>query len=132
MLLLVHSLQEGVPTIGILGCPNLPAHADDANFRWGETETEDNNQDTRGCIFVASQQGGCFQLPLLPGSPGKRVHVTPSDGSTMDTKDARFCIGESLCFHHKFVFNTCQYMYYSMNQYLFLFSAVCRCRKGYC
>lgn len=64
---------------------------------WSETETEDNNHDTRGCIFVASKGGGCFQLPITPGvSPGKRVKVTSHDDSMIGIKDARFCIGKLL------------------------------------
>lgn len=73
----------------------MPASAADVNYAWDDAETEDNNRETRGCIFVASQGGGCFQVPLVPGGlPGKRVTVTPSNESTVKVDDARFCIGE--------------------------------------
>lgn len=65
----------------------------DFNYAWGDEETEDNNASTRGCLFVASRGGGCYQLPLTPGSPSKRVTVTPNDESTIKVGDARFCIG---------------------------------------
>jgi HAL2 family 3'(2'),5'-bisphosphate nucleotidase len=86
-------LEDGVPTIGILGCPNLPVSPSDFNYAWGDDETEDNNTNTRGCLFVASRGGGCFQLPLTPGSPSIRVTVTPNDESTVKVGAARFCIG---------------------------------------
>lgn len=87
-------LEDGVPTIGVLGCPNLPANADDFDYAWRSDETAENNKESRGCIFVASKDGGCYQLSLTPGGAvAKKVQVTPSDGSTMDPSDARFCIG---------------------------------------
>ena len=86
-------LEDGVPTIGVLGCPNLPASATDFDYAWREDETPDNNQDSRGCIFVASKGGGCYQLPHIPGAPVKKLQVTPNDGSTMDPSEGRFCIG---------------------------------------
>mmetsp|Transcript_30436 Transcript_30436/g.39863 ORF Transcript_30436/g.39863 Transcript_30436/m.39863 type:complete len:230 (-) Transcript_30436:238-927(-) len=87
-------MQNGVPTIGILGCPNLPMSPNDDRYLWDENETDDNNQNSRGCIFVASQGGGCYQLPITPGIlPAKRVHVTPQDESVVDIQNARFCIG---------------------------------------
>ena len=79
----------------MLGCPNLPVSASDFKYAWGDDETEVNDVGTRGCVFVASRGGGCYQLPLTPGLPIKRVHVTPNDESTMKVSDARFCIGES-------------------------------------
>lgn len=85
-------LENGVPTIGILGCPNLPASPTDFNYVWGDDETAENNRGSRGCIFVASEGGGCYQLPYLPGAPGKQIQVTPND-STMKPKEGRFCIG---------------------------------------
>jgi len=95
-------LENGVPTIGILGCPNLPASATDFNYAWGEEETAENNQQSRGCIFVATKDGGCYQLPYIPSTtdgtagtpaatPAKQIHVTPND--TDDPSEGRFCIG---------------------------------------
>lgn len=87
--------QNGIPTIGILGCPNLPISPNDEHYVWDESETDDNNQNIRGCIFVASQGGGCYQLPLTPGAiPPTQVHVTPQDESIIDIQNARFCIGK--------------------------------------
>jgi 3'-phosphoadenosine 5'-phosphosulfate (PAPS) 3'-phosphatase len=87
-------LENGKPTIGVLGCPNLPTRVHDEDFVWRDDETEENNQSERGCIFVASRGGGCYQLPLFPnGQSGSRLQVTPSDGSSMPLTDARFCIG---------------------------------------
>jgi 3'-phosphoadenosine 5'-phosphosulfate (PAPS) 3'-phosphatase len=86
-------LEDGVPTIGILGCPNLPTNPTDADYAWRDDETAENNQATRGCIFVASKGGGCYQLPFVPGIPAKRLYVTPNDASTMDPSEGRFCIG---------------------------------------
>jgi 3'-phosphoadenosine 5'-phosphosulfate (PAPS) 3'-phosphatase len=76
-----------------MGCPNLPASPDDFNYKWKEGESFENNQDTRGCIFVASKGGGCYQLPFIPGAPAKKLHVTPNDGSTIQPSEARFCVG---------------------------------------
>lgn len=88
-------LEDGVPTIGVLGCPNLPAGVDDTNYEWTESEIEESNRMSRGCIFVASKGGGCYQLPLFPdkGSSIQKLNVTPSDGSEMKVSDARFCCG---------------------------------------
>ena len=89
-------LEDGIPTVGGRGfVPNLPSSsATDVSYQWGDDETVDNNQGTRGCIFVASKGGGCYQLPVVPGSaPTVRLRVTPNDGSTMTPFDARFCLG---------------------------------------
>ena len=103
-----------MPIIGILGCPNLPASATDENYAWAEDESEENNQLTRGCIFVASKGGGCYQLPLYPPEEtvsgdvdadvdvdvdqstigAKKLQVTQNDGGgTLPLSQARFCIG---------------------------------------
>ena len=86
-------LEDGVPSVGVLGCPNLPASAVDFDYAWRHDETSDNNGDSRGCIFVACKGGGCYQLPYIPGAPVKRLQVTPNDGSTMNPSEGRFCIG---------------------------------------
>lgn len=86
-------LYDGIPVIGILGCPNLPVVDDDENFTWTSTETALNNKETRGCIFVASRGGGCYQLPLEQNCnhAALRLHVTSDDARS--AKDSRFCIG---------------------------------------
>ena len=87
-------LENGVPTIGVLGCPNLPCDVDSTEYEWAEGETEENNRSRRGCIFVASKGGGCYQLPLFPdGSIRGPLKVTPNDGSSTKVADARFCCG---------------------------------------
>lgn len=87
-------LENGVPTIGVLGCPNLPCDVDSTDYEWAERETEDNNRKSRGCIFVASKGGGCYQLPLFPdGSIQGPLKATPNDGSSTKVADARFCCG---------------------------------------
>lgn len=86
-------LEDGVPTIGVMGCPNLPTSPADFNYAWKDDETVDNNQDSRGCIFVASKTGGCFQLSFIPGAKPEKLAVTKNDGSVMPPSDGRFCIG---------------------------------------
>ena len=86
-------LEDGLPSIGVLGCPNLPASPVDFDYAWRQDETPDNNQGSRGCIFVACQGGGCYQLPFIPGAPSQLLHVTPNDGSIKDPSEGRFCIG---------------------------------------
>ena len=87
-------LENGVPTIGVLGCPNLPCDVDSTDYEWAEGETEANNRQSRGCIFVASKGGGCYQLPLFPdGSIQGPLKATPNDGSSTKVADARFCCG---------------------------------------
>ncbi|EEC49449.1 predicted protein [Phaeodactylum tricornutum CCAP 1055/1] len=66
-------LESGTPTIGILGCPNLPSDPKDFSYVWQKDENLENNQQTRGCIFVASKDGGSFQLPILPKSSSKKI-----------------------------------------------------------
>eukprot|EP00558_Chaetoceros_sp_UNC1202_P011776 CAMPEP_0197248582 /NCGR_PEP_ID=MMETSP1429-20130617/40577_1 /TAXON_ID=49237 /ORGANISM="Chaetoceros sp., Strain UNC1202" /LENGTH=484 /DNA_ID=CAMNT_0042709853 /DNA_START=295 /DNA_END=1749 /DNA_ORIENTATION=- len=100
-------IEDGVPIVGLLGCPNLPTSRDDENYEWSSDETEENNASSRGCIFVASKGGGCYQLPLYPSSTdgtghdadastigASKVHVTANDGSGgVALNQARFCVG---------------------------------------
>uniref|UniRef100_A0A7S2GU34 3'(2'),5'-bisphosphate nucleotidase n=1 Tax=Helicotheca tamesis TaxID=374047 RepID=A0A7S2GU34_9STRA len=97
-------LEDGKPTIGILGCPNLPVSTNDDQYEWADDETNENNMQSRGCIFVASKGGGCYQLPLFPKEEDEsmdeeeemkrnKVRVTPNDGSVRGVEDARFCVG---------------------------------------
>ena len=88
-------LENGTPTIGVLGCPNLPCDVDSTDYEWIPGETEANNRKSRGCIFVASKGGGCYQLPLFPdGDIQGPLRVTPNDGSSTSIVDARFCCGK--------------------------------------
>lgn len=95
--------ENGVPVIGILGCPNLPVAVDDENYAWVDEEkgASDPNSaadtTTRGCIFVASRGGGCYQLSLLEPSVSSSSVATRQLQVTKELtrlcKDARFCIG---------------------------------------
>ena len=96
-------IENGIPILGILACPNLPSDATDEEYTWKEDETEENNQKSRGCIFIASKGGGTYQLPLCSPEQGrgdsssrlaKRVFATVNNGSgDIPTSKARFCIG---------------------------------------
>jgi HAL2 family 3'(2'),5'-bisphosphate nucleotidase len=86
-------LEDGIPVIGILACPNLPAQNCPDSYEYAWQQEEQEKQD-RGCIFVASKDGGCYQVPLVPNQfPTTRLRVTPNDGSTMSPSEGRFCIG---------------------------------------
>ena len=105
-----------------MACPNLPASPTDENYAWSDEETEDTNQLSRGCIFVASKGGGCYQLPLYAPLPlplplpldetesststsddddldkstigATKVQATANDGTgNVSLSEARFCIG---------------------------------------
>mmetsp|Transcript_22949 Transcript_22949/g.27156 ORF Transcript_22949/g.27156 Transcript_22949/m.27156 type:complete len:548 (-) Transcript_22949:82-1725(-) len=111
-------IEDGVPVMGILGCPNLPTSPNEKNYKWSEDETEGTNQDTRGCIFVASKGGGTYQLPLNAPSPSTattiqvtnekedqsmdedastegaiRIHTTSDKDNIIPVNQARFCMG---------------------------------------
>jgi len=102
-------LEDGIPTIGVLACPNLPQSPPE--YVW----THDDNNDEKGCIFVASKGCGCYQLSLEDDGSAKRIYCTPNsmsmasknkDGAIENTEDTnntsqrrrqpqygRFCIG---------------------------------------
>jgi HAL2 family 3'(2'),5'-bisphosphate nucleotidase len=95
-------IENGVPILGILACPNLPTDASDEEYQWMEEETEENNQMSRGCIFIASKGGGTYQLPLFAVKGhddsslclATRVFATVNDCTGgIPTSKARFCIG---------------------------------------
>lgn len=72
-------LNDGVPHIGILACPNLPSSAsDDSNI---------------GCIFVALRGQGCYQLPIIPGSRPPILLPRGNPNTINDATKARFCVG---------------------------------------
>jgi len=88
-------LEDGVPVVGVLGCPNLPVDDATTDLSW---KNDDDNEKQRGCVFVAVQGGGCYQLPVVAPTftdssksapPPPRLHVT-TQGSI---ESARFCIG---------------------------------------
>lgn len=85
-------IEDGVPIIGILGCPNLVATEDD---NW------DDMEETRGCIFAATLGGGCYQLPISSDDTEHiychKVHVSANDGIELKVSDARFCLGKLTC-----------------------------------
>ena len=86
-------LEDGRPTIGILACPNLPKTGTD--FVWGKDDVEPTMDDHRGCIFVATNEGGCWQLSLRPGQYCQRLDATTrlTAQGVVKSSDARFCIG---------------------------------------
>lgn len=98
-------IENGIPVIGILGCPNLPTMitnpTDSSSYEWNENETTKIQQNTNcGCIFVASKDGGCYQIPLFPDSnhqatliPPQKLHVTSNDGTSGTVSNGRFCVG---------------------------------------
>lgn len=86
-------IKDGVPVIGILGCPNLC---------WSLVDDDEpvDVQDAmpKGCLFVAVKGAGCYEIPLLNQHDGlgivsRKLTVTPSDGSTLPLQQARMCIG---------------------------------------
>jgi len=88
-------LENGIPTIGILSCPNLPTKGS-SNLEWNLDEISGQQSTNRGCIFVASQGGGCYQLPLFPGPVINHLPLQVTfnqDESERSLSHARFCIG---------------------------------------
>jgi 3'(2'), 5'-bisphosphate nucleotidase len=104
-------IQHGIPIIGILGCPNLPTVTNhptlSSSYEWNHDEIIMNQQQQqqqqqhhhRGCIFIASQHGGCYQIPLFPTnssslSLSRKLHVTCNDDTSSRTiSNGRFCVG---------------------------------------
>jgi len=98
-------IEDGIPVVGILGCPNLPVSPTDQNYAWSSDETSENNKHSRGCIIIASKNGGCYQLPLYPSSDDDdcsdssfsgaiQIQVTQNDGKgVIKPSQSRFCIG---------------------------------------
>ena len=73
-------LQDGIPTIGVLACPNLPLEGA-------------NSESGVGCIFVAVKGKGCFQLSMedTPSNfPPRRLEKF---NSVREASRARFCVG---------------------------------------
>jgi len=83
-------IEDGLPVLGVLGCPNLPiSHGEnnkgDGNngYEWSMDESNSNDPSgQRGCLFVASVGGGSYQLPLRPSTMN---HSSPShDDESVD------------------------------------------------
>jgi len=76
-------VQDGIPTIGILACPNLPSSSNEGNDEGAET----------GVIFVARRGHGCFELPMISGSRRPNPLPVGSSRTVHDPAQARFCVG---------------------------------------
>jgi HAL2 family 3'(2'),5'-bisphosphate nucleotidase len=73
-------LENGIPTIGILACPNLPA-----------CEGK-NNGKGNGCIFVALKGEGCYEIGMEPNSYLQRLGYREDAKQFEDPNQARFCV----------------------------------------
>jgi 3'(2'), 5'-bisphosphate nucleotidase len=112
-------LEDGVPIVGVLGCPNLP-ESSSSSFDWTDDETleEEGSRGEgsstmmfpsarRGVLFLAVRGRGCYEISLrdlerrLLGDLGdftkdstwKRRRVSPNDGSSISVSSAKFCLG---------------------------------------
>lgn len=70
-------VEEGVPTLGILACPNLQSS---------------NRGGGNGVIFVARRGNGCYELPLIPQAFAP-IKVVNDEKAMLDPSQARFCLG---------------------------------------
>ncbi|EEB06653.1 3',5'-bisphosphate nucleotidase/inositol-1,4- bisphosphate 1-phosphatase [Schizosaccharomyces japonicus yFS275] len=71
-------IQDGVPVVGAIGCPNL---------YWDVPATADGR---RGLVMAAVRSRGCYQYELhKDGYEGERVQMRPVTRSS----DAKFCEG---------------------------------------
>lgn len=81
-------IEDGIPVVGVLGCPNLPVFDNDdetndaktavgsqaAYGEWSEEDIQADHHDDaeskspflpdRGCLFVAVRGCGCYKIPL--------------------------------------------------------------------
>jgi len=75
-------LEDGVPKVAVLACPNLPFEDD-----------EEDSLDARvGCIFVACKGQGCYQLDMEGKVEPKRIGEGYNAEPPLANK-ARFCVG---------------------------------------
>jgi HAL2 family 3'(2'),5'-bisphosphate nucleotidase len=81
-------VEDGIPTIGILACPNLPPSSNGNNEVREET----------GTIFVARRGHGCYELPLIPASRPPIQLTMGSSKRIHDAARARFCVGVEQAF----------------------------------
>lgn len=119
-------IEDGVPVLSVLGCPNLPLPSTTGTATvpyglWSEDEVQESESHpsslfstTRGCLFVAIRGCGCYEIPLhlieeyLLGNDDtstkdasttwKQLHVTPNDGSCKSASHAKFCLGVERAF----------------------------------
>jgi len=110
-------IEDGEPVLSILGCPNLPLANTPATKTvpygiWPEEEVHESESSTsmfstsRGCLFVAVKDCGCFEIPLhvveqyMLNKEGtnrkewKKLHVTQNDGLTKPITQTKFCLGK--------------------------------------
>ena len=74
-------LEKGIPTIGILACPNLPPSSNNVN-------------ESTGCIFVAVKGHGCYEIGMSPQTKHfQRLGYNEDSKLYEDPTKARFCIG---------------------------------------
>ncbi|CAJ1966283.1 unnamed protein product [Cylindrotheca closterium] len=74
-------LENGMPTIAVLACPNLPF-----------VDEEDGPDAKIGCIFVACKGQGCYQLDMEGKVEPKRIGEGYNAEPPLSHK-ARFCVG---------------------------------------
>ena len=115
-------LEDGIPVVSVLGCPNQPLDPRDKDKpvygAWSEEEVHGVEKSAsvdkhsnlftkkRGCMFVAVHGCGCYEVSLhdieqlLLGSTNtneealwKQLQVTPNDGTTKSPSQATFCLG---------------------------------------
>lgn len=101
-------LERGVPTVGILACPNLPPSSS-SQQRSDCAQGEDGRRGGHeGCIFVACKGRGCYEVGMEPSTYVRRLGggaaagfagEAPRDGvddafaCEEDPSRARFCVG---------------------------------------
>ncbi len=60
-------VERGTPTIGLLGCPNLPL----------DQEAALDLADPSGTLYAAIKDVGCFEAPLTEGGELSRIAIMP-------------------------------------------------------
>ncbi|KAF2274704.1 3(2),5-bisphosphate nucleotidase HAL2 [Westerdykella ornata] len=80
-------LVDGVPTVGAIGCPNLPV--DDNAPLDPSIGADADDKEGKGVLFGAVKGQGATSRPLSKGAlqEGKKIYMKPLD----DTKQATFC-----------------------------------------
>ncbi|NNJ27328.1 3'(2'),5'-bisphosphate nucleotidase [Alienimonas chondri] len=72
-------IENGIPTVGVLACPNLPVQSDGHNGDGADGGT--------GALFSAEKDGGATVRSLEPGSTPTSIHTS----ATADAAAARLC-----------------------------------------
>lgn len=80
-------LVDGEPTLGVIGCPNLPV--DDKEQLTTTTGTDADDREGKGVLFGAVKGHGATSRPLGKGAlaPESKIHMKPLD----DISQATFC-----------------------------------------